>query len=93
MYDSALKSLKQQISDVKIGFLTDKIKENLGKRSLYKIVDSFLLPKPPLSLPHHVDLLELVERFSSYFSSKVNAIRAELEAAAINHHHVEPAPR
>ena len=66
----------------KESFLNRQITENTGKRSLYKLIDSFLLPKPGLRLPRHDSLQSLVDRFGNYFTEKINTIRANLDAAA-----------
>jgi hypothetical protein len=73
--------LKQLISAEKVRFLNSKIADCQGKKSLFKIVGTFLLKKPGHKLPHHVTLDELVERFSEFFVQKIENIRAGLEAA------------
>jgi hypothetical protein len=49
--------------------------------SLFRLIDSLLLPKPVLRLPAHSSLTELVERFSDFFVSKIVKIREDLDAA------------
>jgi hypothetical protein len=74
--------LKQLISAVYFGaFLNSKIADCRGRKSLFKIVDTFLLKKPGRKLLHHVTLDELVKRFSEFFVQKIENIRAVLEAA------------
>ena len=45
--------------------LNKEIGEASGKKSLFKIVDSFLIKNPGLKLLWHASLPELVERFSA----------------------------
>ncbi len=65
----------------KAQFLNKEISEASSKKSLFKIVDSFLIKKPGLKLPRHSYLPELVERFSGHFTGKVANIRSKLIAA------------
>ena len=44
--------LKQLISAEKVWFLNSKIADCRGRKSLFKIVDTFLLKKPGHKLPH-----------------------------------------
>jgi hypothetical protein len=67
----ALPDLRSLISTAKVNFLNSKIVEQTGKKSLFKIVDSFLLKKPSLRLPSHDDLLSLLENFGDFFLTKV----------------------
>jgi hypothetical protein len=50
----ALADLRSLISTAKVNFLNSKIVEQTGKKSLFKIVDSFLLKKPSFRLPSHM---------------------------------------
>ena len=77
----ALGDLRSLISTAKVEFLNSKIVEQTGKKSLFKIVDSFLLKKPSLRLPSHDDLLSLLENFGNFFLSKVRDIWSSLESA------------
>jgi hypothetical protein len=79
-YLSSRDNLKQLISAEKVRFLNSKIYCR-GRKSFFKIVDTFLLKKPGHKLPHHVTLDEIVERFSEFFVQKIENIRAGLEAA------------
>ncbi len=72
---TALSDLRQLISAAKVTFLNNKIADNTGKKSLFKIVDSFLLKKPSLRLPAHNSLEELVETFNHFFIKKIGDIR------------------
>ena len=68
---TALSDLRQLISAAKVTFLNNKIADNTGKKSPFKIVDFFLLKKPSLRLPAHNSLKELVETFNNFFIKKV----------------------
>jgi hypothetical protein len=74
----ALADLRSLISTAKVNFLNSKIVEQTGKKSLFKIVDSFLLKKPSLRLPSHDDLLSLLENFGDFFLTKVRDIWSSL---------------
>ncbi|EFX71023.1 hypothetical protein DAPPUDRAFT_112181 [Daphnia pulex] len=77
---NAREALKKLIFEKKSSFITQKITESAGKRSLFKLVDSFLLKKPALRLPDHDSLPSLVERFSVYFDTKISTIRSVLDS-------------
>ena len=77
---NAREALKKLIFEKKSSFITQKITESAGKRSLFKLVDSFLLKKPALRLPDHDSLSSLVERFSVYFDTKISTIRSVLDS-------------
>ncbi|EFX66891.1 hypothetical protein DAPPUDRAFT_331612 [Daphnia pulex] len=80
-----LRNLHEMIKLAKRSFLESQILEAGGKKtSFFKLVDSVLLVKPGLRLPSHDSLTELVEQFSHFFVSKINTIRANLDAAAGN---------
>jgi hypothetical protein len=86
-----LRNLHEMINLAKRSFFESQILEASGKKtSLFKLVDSLLLVKPGLRLPAHDSLTELVEQFSHFFVSKINTIRANLDAAARNW---EPEPQ
>ena len=72
------------IDSKKASFLQDQITEASGKKSLFKIVDSFLIKKPTLRLPAHDSLPALLDQFGQHFDKKVSDIRACLDAAAVN---------
>ena len=71
------------IDSKKASFLQDQITEATGKKSLFKIVDSFLIKKPTLRLPAHDSLPVLLDQFGQHFDKKVSDIRACLDAAAV----------
>jgi hypothetical protein len=73
--------MKQLISAEKVRFLNSKIADCRRRKSLFKIVYTFLLKKPGHKLPHPVPLDELVKRFGKFFVQKIENIRAGLEAA------------
>jgi hypothetical protein len=75
----ALSKLRSLISSAKVDFLNSKITEQTGKKSLFKIVDSFLLKKPALRLPSHTDLPALLEKFGDFFLKKIHDIRTSLD--------------
>jgi len=75
------KEKRKVLDREKAQFLNKEINEASSKKSLFKIVDSFLIKKPGLKLPRHSSLPELVERFSGHFIGKVVNIRSRLEAA------------
>jgi hypothetical protein len=75
------RSHEQLISAEKVRFLNSKIADCRGRKSLFKIVYTFLLRKPGHKLPHPVPLDELVKRFGKFFVQKIENIRAGLEAA------------
>jgi len=79
------KEKRKVIDREKAQYLNKEISEASGKKSIFKIVDSFLIKKPGLKLPRHSSLPELVERFSSHFTSKVANIRSRLDAARCCH--------
>jgi hypothetical protein len=81
---TALSDLRQLISAAKVTFLNNKIADNTGKKSLFKIVDSFLLKKPSLRLPAHNSLEELVETFNHFFIKKIVDITRNLDALGSN---------
>jgi len=56
----------------------------MEKKSLFKMVDSFLLKKPSLRLPAHNSLEELVETFNHFFIKKIGDIRGDLDALGSN---------
>ena len=64
------------------GYLNREITEASGKKSLYRIVDSFLIKKPSLQLPRHKSLSELADRFSDHCRLKISNIRSNLDAAS-----------
>jgi hypothetical protein len=70
------------INEAKASFLESKILESTGKKSFFRVVDSFLLVKPGLRLPSHDCFSALVEQFSSLFLRKIQDIRASLDAVA-----------
>ncbi|EFX61540.1 hypothetical protein DAPPUDRAFT_121530 [Daphnia pulex] len=84
MFNDACLSRNKLIHEAKSTFLVSRINENLEKKSLFKVVDSFLIKKPQLALPNHDSLPELAERFSAFFTEKVNNIRVALEVLACN---------
>lgn len=59
-----------------------KIAANTGSRSLRKLQDYFLLPKPGLRLPSHDSIHSIGYRFGSFFSTKISTLRAYLAATA-----------
>jgi hypothetical protein len=77
-----LKEKRHLLKKEKSSFLNEKIAEAEGKKSLFNIVDSFLLKKPGLKLPRHDSLPDLVSRFSDHFLKKVTDIRASLDDVA-----------
>lgn len=81
----ALRSLRDLINQAKFDFLSSKIIDNPGKKSLFQLVDSLLLIKPGLRLPQHDCLLELAERFSHFFISKIKVIRDGLDTYPGHH--------
>lgn len=56
---TAREAFEKHIFAKKTSFITQKITESASKRSLFKLVDSFLLKKPALHLPDLPDLLDL----------------------------------
>lgn len=84
MFNDACLSRNKLIHEAKSTFLVSRINENLEKKSLFKVVDSFLIKKPQLALPNHDSLPELAERFSAFFTEKVNNIRVALEVLTCN---------
>jgi hypothetical protein len=84
MFNDACLSRNKLIHEAKSTFLVSRINANLEKKSLFKVVDSFLIKKPQLALPNHDSLPELAERFSAFFTEKVNNIRVALEVLACN---------
>jgi len=80
--NQTLLNLHTMINEAKASFLESKILESTGKKSLFRIVDSFLLVKPGLRLPSHDCLSALVEQFSSFFLRKIQDIRTSLDAVA-----------
>lgn len=62
----ALGELRYIISAAIGDFLNNKITEHTGKKSLFKIIHSFLLKKPALRLPSHGDLPVLFEDFGNF---------------------------
>ena len=79
---NVLKVKRLLLKKEKTSFLNEKIAEAEGKKSLFSIVDSFLLKKPGLKLPQHDSLSELVEHFSDHFLKKVTGIQASLDSAS-----------
>ena len=77
-----LKEKRHLLKKEKSSFLNENIAEAEGKKSLFNIVDSFLLKKPGLKLPRHDSLPDLVSRFSDHFLKKVTDIRASLDDVA-----------
>jgi hypothetical protein len=75
------KEKRKVLDREKAQFLNKEISEAPSKKSLFKIVDSFLIKKPGLKLPRHSSLPEMVERFSGHFTGKVANIRSRLDAA------------
>lgn len=71
--------LRLLINEAKTSFLNNKIAENSGKKSIYKIVDSFLLKKPGVKLPRHDSLPDLLDQFSQFFQNKISDIRTSLD--------------
>ena len=70
------------INNAKTTFLESQIRDSSRKKkSLFRLIDSLLLPKPVLRLPVHSSLTELFERFSDFFVSKIVKIREDLDAA------------
>jgi hypothetical protein len=77
-----LQELHNMINKAKTTFLEYQILDSSRKRvSLFRLIDSLLLPKPVLRLPVHSSLTELFERFSDFFVSKIVKIREDLDAA------------
>jgi hypothetical protein len=79
---NVLKVKRLLLKKEKTSFLNEKIAEAEGKKSLFSIVDSFLLKKPGLKLPQHDSLFKLVERFSDHFIKKVTDIRTSLDSTS-----------
>ena len=82
IYRSTQRSLRHLIESAKSSFLCTQIAESTGRISLFKIVDSLLLKNPIPRLPHHSSLLELVERFSCFFSEKISIIQRSFEPSS-----------
>ncbi|EFX68655.1 hypothetical protein DAPPUDRAFT_114386 [Daphnia pulex] len=77
-----IQELHNMINKAKTTFLESQIQESSRKKvSLFRLIDSLLLPKPVLRLPAHSSLTELVERFGDFFVSKIVKIREDLDAA------------
>ena len=77
-----LQELHNMINNAKTTFLESQIRDSSRKKvSLFRLIDSLLLPKPVLRLPVHSSLTELVERFGNFFVSKIVKIREDLDAA------------
>ena len=66
-----LQCSKLKRTAAKVDFFNSKITEHTGKKSLFKIVDSFLLKKPALRLPSHDDLPTLFVNFGNFFLKKI----------------------
>ena len=75
----ALHSLREKIYHTKSLSLNSQIVKNRVKKSLLKLVDSLLLVKPSLRLPNPDVLTERVERFSTFFISKITSIRSDFD--------------
>ncbi len=67
MFRNLRNDANHMCDNAKVAFLNEKIAENTGKRSLFKLVDSFLLPTASLRLPRHNSTQTLVDRFGKYF--------------------------
>ena len=82
--------LRLLIECTKVTYLNNKISESMAKKkSLFNIVDSFLLKTRGLQLPRHKSLPDLLEVFGRHFVSKIADIRATLDASE---HHWIPDP-
>ncbi len=57
------------------------ITKSARQRSLFKLVDSFLLKKPSLRLLDHDSLPSLMEWFSIYFYATISTIRSVLDVS------------
>ena len=77
-----MRVLHAWIKKTKSDFLDSQIRDSSGKNTLFQLLDSILLVKPGLSLPFHETLSDLAEKFSSFFTSKINAIRTSLDVFA-----------
>ena len=82
MFRNLRNDANHMCDNAKVAFLNEKIAKNTGKRSLFKLVDSFLLPKSSLRLPRHDSPQMLVDRFGKYFMEKIETIRSSLDANA-----------
>ena len=81
LMERARSDLGRLIDSKKASFLQDQITDAAGKKSLFKIVDSFLIKKPSLRLPSHDSLPALLDQFGQHFEKKVSDIRSCLDAA------------
>jgi hypothetical protein len=71
-----LQELHNMINKAKTTFLESQIHDSSRKKvSLFRLIDSLLLPKHFLRMPAHPSLTELVERFSDFFVSKMLKMR------------------
>ena len=77
-------NLRRLIESTKVSYLNTKICESVAKKSLFGIVDSFLLKKPGLQLPRHDSLPELLEQFGCHFVRKIASIRSSLDEAELD---------
>ena len=72
-------NLRRLIESTKVSYLNTRICKSVAKKSLFGIVDFFLLKKPDLQLPRHDSLSKLLEQFSNYFVKKIANIRSSLD--------------
>ena len=80
MYQAQKQLLNDLIKSEKARYYNDKITNSAGNQStLFKTVDQLLHRKAVQSLPAHSSVQELADRFSNYFTSKIETIRQALD--------------
>ena len=83
MYQAQKQLLNDLIKSEKARYYNDKITNSAGNQStLFKTVDQLLHRKAVQSLPAHSSVQELADRFSNYFTSKIETIRQALDTNA-----------
>ena len=69
------------INDAKSKYYQDRLSSCENQRELFRIGESLLHSKSKTKRPTHSDSLELAEKFSDYFITKIRNIRADLDTS------------
>jgi hypothetical protein len=85
MYKEARNLVTGLICKAKTSLLSERVEEcGKDQKALFRVVDEILGRKSELFLPAHTSLKDVLNQFSSYFSTKIKSIRQALDAGSPN---------
>jgi hypothetical protein len=81
IYQQSRNKVSALITKAKTSYFSNKVNEcGTDQRAMFKVVDCILGRNNKLALPPHASLNDLLETFSTFFHSKISAIRQRLDA-------------